>query len=62
MRFGVTLSFPPFARKGVKRTLPQERKPVAVRYAWVNVPVGCDLFNKAGLPGAPFRTDTEDGQ
>ncbi len=32
-------------------------KPAAVRYAWVGVPVGCNLFNKAGLPTAPFRTD-----
>jgi sialate O-acetylesterase len=32
-------------------------KPVAVRYAWVNVPFGCNLFNKADLPAAPFRTD-----
>ena len=36
---------------------PQVTKPAAVRYAWVNVPVGCNLFNKAGLPAAPFRTD-----
>ncbi len=32
--------------------------PVAVRYAWVNYPNGCNLFNQAGLPAAPFRTDT----
>jgi sialate O-acetylesterase len=31
--------------------------PVAVRYAWVNYPEGCNLFNVAGLPAAQFRTD-----
>jgi sialate O-acetylesterase len=31
-------------------------KPVAVRYAWADNP-GCNLYNKAGLPAAPFRTD-----
>jgi sialate O-acetylesterase len=31
-------------------------KPVAVRYGWVDFPV-CNLFNKAGLPASPFRTD-----
>jgi len=31
-------------------------KPVAVRYAWANNP-RCNLYNKAGLPAAPFRTD-----
>ena len=31
--------------------------PVAVRYGWANVPEG-NLFNKAGLPASPFRTDT----
>lgn len=30
--------------------------PVAVRYAWANNPV-CNLYNKAGLPAVPFRTD-----
>jgi sialate O-acetylesterase len=30
--------------------------PVAVRYGWANSPT-CTLFNKAGLPTAPFRTD-----
>ena len=33
--------------------LPQ---PVAVRYGWANVPEG-NLFNQAGLPALPFRTD-----
>ena len=31
-------------------------KPVAVRYAWASVAV-CNLFNGAGLPASPFRTD-----
>jgi sialate O-acetylesterase len=31
--------------------------PVAVRYAWANNPEGCNLYNKSGLPAAPFRTD-----
>jgi sialate O-acetylesterase len=30
--------------------------PVAVRYAWASNPV-CNLFNAAGLPASPFRTD-----
>jgi sialate O-acetylesterase len=33
--------------------------PVAARYAWVNYPVGCNLFDAAGLPAAQFRTDTQ---
>ena len=32
-------------------------KPAAVRYAWANNPVGCNLYNREGLPAAPFRTD-----
>jgi len=32
-------------------------KPVAVRYAWEINPDGCNLFNTAGLPASPFRTD-----
>jgi sialate O-acetylesterase len=32
------------------------RDPAAVRYAWSNLPV-TSLFNTAGLPAAPFRTD-----
>ena len=30
--------------------------PVAVRYAWANNPV-CNVYNGAGLPMVPFRTD-----
>lgn len=32
------------------------KQPTAVRYAWANNP-DCNLFNKAGLPASPFRTD-----
>jgi len=40
--------------------------PVAVRYAWAENPT-CNLFNGAGLPASPFRTDdfppvTKDGK
>ena len=28
--------------------------PAAVRYAWANYPAGCNLYNGAGLPAAPF--------
>ncbi|MCF7759354.1 MAG: sialate O-acetylesterase [Cephaloticoccus sp.] len=35
---------------------PQVAEPVAVRYAWSNTP-GANLFNGAGLPAAPFRSD-----
>jgi sialate O-acetylesterase len=31
-------------------------EPKAVRYAWANNPV-CNLYNQAGLPALPFRTD-----
>jgi sialate O-acetylesterase len=36
---------------------PQTPQPVAVRYAWANNPQGCNLYNGAGLPASPFRTD-----
>ncbi len=32
------------------------KSPMAVRYAWANNPEA-SLFNKAGLPATPFRTD-----
>jgi sialate O-acetylesterase len=35
---------------------PEVRAPVAVRYAWKNAPEA-NLFNGAGLPAAPFRSD-----
>ncbi|MGA2229325.1 MAG: sialate O-acetylesterase [Tepidisphaeraceae bacterium] len=31
--------------------------PQAVRYAWDDFPDGCNLYNAADLPAAPFRTD-----
>jgi len=33
------------------------KDPVAVRYAWASNP-DCNLYNSAGLPASPFRTDT----
>jgi sialate O-acetylesterase len=33
------------------------RQPVAVRYAWADAP-DANLFNGAGLPAAPFRSDS----
>ena len=35
---------------------PDVKEPAAVRYAWANNP-DCNLYNKAGLPASPFRTD-----
>jgi len=35
---------------------PDVQRPVAVRYAWANNP-DCNLYNGAGLPASPFRTD-----
>jgi sialate O-acetylesterase len=32
-------------------------EPTAVRYGWANNPV-CNLYNRAGLPMTPFRTDS----
>ncbi len=37
-------------------TNPRVREPVAVRYGWADNP-DCTLFNGAGLPASPFRTD-----
>jgi sialate O-acetylesterase len=31
-------------------------EPVAVRYAYTMFPVGCNLYNKDGLPASPFTT------
>jgi sialate O-acetylesterase len=33
------------------------KNPIAVRYAWADHPI-CNLYNKAGLPAFPFRTET----
>jgi sialate O-acetylesterase len=38
---------------------PNVSAPVAVRYSWHNVPDG-NLYNGAGLPASPFRTDNWD--
>lgn len=35
---------------------PEVARPVAVRYSWANNPDG-NLYNGAGLPASPFRTD-----
>jgi sialate O-acetylesterase len=35
---------------------PEVANPVAVRYAWGDNPEA-DLYNAAGLPASPFRTD-----
>jgi len=35
---------------------PEVLYPVAVRYGWSDNPV-CNLYNGAGLPASPFRTD-----
>ena len=36
-------------------------EPVAVRFGWKNVP-HAELYNKAGLPASPFRTDEWPGE
>jgi len=35
---------------------PEVKRPIAVRYAWQDNP-DCNLYNGAGLPASPFRTD-----
>ncbi len=37
------------------------KNPVAVRYAWSDAPVDVNLYNSAGFPVAPFRTDDWQG-
>ncbi len=39
-------------------TSPNVPKPVAVRYAYSGNPEGANLYNRDGLPAAPFRTDS----
>jgi len=41
----------------IEVTAPEVKKPVAVRYAWGTY-FRVNLFNKAGFPASPFRTDT----
>lgn len=36
---------------------PEVKEPRHVRYAWHRWPEGANLYNAAGLPAAPFRTD-----
>ena len=39
---------------------PDIENPQAVRYGWADNPLG-NLYNKAGLPASPFRTDDWEG-
>jgi len=41
----------------VRVSSPAVAEPVAVRYAWADNPVGCNLTDASGLPASPFRTD-----
>jgi sialate O-acetylesterase len=36
---------------------PDIARPIAARYAFSSNPAGANLYNRAGLPAAPFRTD-----
>ena len=36
---------------------PAVPKPMRARYAWAKNPEGCNLYNQAGLPAIPFRSD-----
>lgn len=36
---------------------PHVQTPVAVRYAYTMNPVGCNLYNREGLPASPFTTE-----
>jgi sialate O-acetylesterase len=44
------------ARDTIVVSAAEVKAPVAVRYAWTNAPEA-NLFNGAGLPAAPFRSD-----
>ncbi|MCX6937965.1 MAG: sialate O-acetylesterase [Verrucomicrobia bacterium] len=37
---------------------PEVPAPTQVRYAWATQPAGCNLYNGAGLPAAPFRAQS----
>ena len=39
---------------------PDVPAPTEVRYAWDNYPYGANLYNSAGLPAVPFRTNRMD--
>jgi sialate O-acetylesterase len=41
----------------VRVSSPDVLHPVAVRYAFSSNPQGCNLYNRAGLPASPFRSD-----
>lgn len=43
--------------KTVKLVSDKVEKPVAVRYLWADAPGSIMLYNKEGMPTAPFRTD-----
>ncbi len=45
--------------KRVAVSSPEVSDPVAVRYGWASNP-DCNLYNSAGLPASPFRTDDWD--
>jgi sialate O-acetylesterase len=40
---------------------PKGLKPVSVHYAWSDAPVEANLYNAAGFPASPFRTDNWPG-
>ena len=40
---------------------PLVKEPVAVRYGWADNPDDANLYNAAGLPASPFRTDAWNG-
>jgi sialate O-acetylesterase len=44
---------------GVVVSSPDVAVPAAVRYAWQGFPDGPNLYNKAGLPAAPFQTEAK---
>ena len=46
----------PFGPQYVIVSSQEVLNPVAVRYGWADNPV-CNLYNSAGLPAWPFRTD-----
>ncbi len=48
------------AGRDVVVSSPEVPKPVAVRYGWSDIPQ-CNLYNNAGLPASPFRTDSWPG-